>query len=323
MNSGKRQEKKVKNKRFKWFRLLRLAGIILFIVIISQVDVKGIWQEIRKADSWFIVFALFFQGLLLLTKGIRWHLLNASGSSQKLIQSFGEFFESYAIGVITPGRFGELMKAGYQNKREHIFASGIRVGAERGVDVGFFVFIAGTALYSAKMIPVSPTAGLITALSGVLIFMIGVFLFSSKKINLFLSRFISNFSETFIERKASNVVSVICLSVISNIFYFVSCYLIAAYALHLDISLIGVSGGVAVAGLLNMLPITVMGLGTREMTFLYIFHSYPEAQVLALSGLIFAVAQVGGGLISLILGQLFLQISLKSNTVVNSERKKV
>lgn len=48
------------------------------------------------------------------TKGFRWHLLNVANDSGKLKQSLGEFLESYAIGVITPGRLGELMKAGHQ-----------------------------------------------------------------------------------------------------------------------------------------------------------------------------------------------------------------
>lgn len=315
MSTTHSDKKKAGIKRFPWFKLLRLAGIILFIIIISQVDIKSIWFEIAKADGWFILFALLFQVFMLLTKGIRWHLLNTSNPSHKIFQSFGEFFESYAIGVITPGRVGELMKAGYQNKREHVIASAIRVGAERGVDAGFFVFIAGIALYAGNMLALNPAIGIITIAGGLLVFVIGVLLFSSKMVNQLILRFIPNFSDTYIQRKPTNVLYIISLSVLSNVFYFVSCYIVAAYALGLNMTLITICGGVAVAGLVNMLPVTVMGLGTREMTFLYIFHTYPQNQVLALSGLIFAVAQVGGGLISLLLGQVFLQISKKNNLV--------
>ena len=95
------------------------------------------------------------------------------------------------------------------------------------------------------------------------------------------------------------------LSLLSNLSYFVSCYFLAL-GVGVDLSFLWVTGGVAFAGLLNMLPITVMGLGTREMTFIYIFASYPEPQVLAFSGLVFLVAQLGGGLVSLVLGQMFL-----------------
>ncbi|MEZ5083171.1 MAG: hypothetical protein R2750_06955 [Bacteroidales bacterium] len=60
-----------------------------------------------------------------------------------------------------------------------------------------------------------------------------------------------------------------------------------------------------------MLPVTVMGLGTRELTFLYVFQSFAESQVLALSALIFIVAQIGGGIIAQLLGQVFLLLAKK------------
>lgn len=101
------------------------------------------------------------------------------------------------------------------------------------------------------------------------------------------------------------MISIVLLSIISNLSAFLSCYMLAI-GLNFDLSFLFVSGGIAIAGLLNMLPITVMGLGTREGTFLLLFKPMAEPLILAFSGLVFLVAQVGGGLMSLILGQLLL-----------------
>ena len=60
-----------------------------------------------------------------------------------------------------------------------------------------------------------------------------------------------------------------------------------------------------------MLPITIMGLGTREGIFLLLFQPMTEAMILAFSGLVFLVAQIGGGIISLILGYIFLSFADK------------
>ncbi|MFW5706226.1 MAG: hypothetical protein ACOCX8_04405, partial [Bacteroidota bacterium] len=95
------------------------------------------------------------------------------------------------------------------------------------------------------------------------------------------------------------------LSVLSNYSYFISCYYLAQ-SVGLPLGLVDTGAGVAVAGLVNMLPVTVMGLGTRELIFLSIFNAYAERTVLAFSFAIFLVAQIGGGLISMILGQVFL-----------------
>jgi hypothetical protein len=57
---------------------------------------------------------------------------------------------------------------------------------------------------------------------------------------------------------------------------------------------------------INTIPVTIMGLGTRDVTLLYVLRDIPKPQVLAFSGLILLVSQVGGGLIALVGGQIFL-----------------
>lgn len=80
----------------------------------------------------------------------------------------------------------------------------------------------------------------------------------------------------------------------------------------MKLSLVEVSGGVAIAGLFNLLPITIMGLGTRELTFLYVFGPLTKNLVLAFSALMLTIAQIGGGILALILGQFFLYLNKKS-----------
>jgi hypothetical protein len=56
-----------------------------------------------------------------------------------------------------------------------------------------------------------------------------------------------------------------------------------------------------------------MGLGTRELIFLYVFQSFDQGMVLAFSFLVVLVAQIGGGLISLMAGQFLLYKTRKYN----------
>jgi hypothetical protein len=67
-----------------------------------------------------------------------------------------------------------------------------------------------------------------------------------------------------------------------------------------------VSGSVALAGIINSIPVTIMGIGTRDVTLLYVMHEIPKAQVLAFSALILLISQMGGGLLALVTGQFFL-----------------
>ncbi len=57
------------------------------------------------------------------------------------------FFESYALGVITPGRMGEVIKAGHKVKDKSIVDSGMKIVVERGFDMGFFLLFAGLAFF--------------------------------------------------------------------------------------------------------------------------------------------------------------------------------
>jgi len=312
-----RRNNKKKRKRFSWFFLLRLTGIVIFIIVILNVDLHAIWQNIKKVNPGYLALALLFQIILLIVKGIRWHILNDGRRDKNaFFQSMGEFLESYAIGVITPGRLGELLKAGYQKKKENIIGSGIRVLAERGLDVGFFVFVAGSAITWGNLINIQSVWGIVILTSGILIAGVAVLLISSPVIIDWIEKLSKKLTIARKERKAGEVFYIVLLALISNIAYFVSCYLLAI-GIKIKMTFLITSGGVAIAGLLNMLPITVMGLGTRELTFLYVFDEFQEAQILALSGLIFLVAQIGGGIFSLLLGQLFLFFNKKQNKYSN------
>ncbi|MFW5983274.1 MAG: hypothetical protein ACOCQ4_02145 [bacterium] len=92
--------------------------------------------------------------------------------------------------------------------------------------------------------------------------------------------------------------------------HFVSCFFLAK-SVALNIPFIDIAGGVALAGLFNMLPVTIMGLGTRELIFLYLFSSFESSLVIAFSMTILVAAQVGGGTISMLLGQVFMAINKK------------
>ncbi|NTV83642.1 MAG: hypothetical protein HGA23_05005, partial [Bacteroidales bacterium] len=109
--------------RFKWFQLIRFAGIVLFIVVLSRTDLAELWGWLKNANGWWIFMAILFQVLLLLIKCLRWLWLNEKGFYRKIVyQRFGEFLEAYAMGAITPGRLGEVIKAGHAKGRTNVLS---------------------------------------------------------------------------------------------------------------------------------------------------------------------------------------------------------
>jgi glycosyltransferase 2 family protein len=300
-------------RHFNWFLLLRLAGIALFIVVLSRTDLKALWDWIKEVDISFLLLAIFFQFIVLIVKAWRWYILNEHGFSLPVLgRRSGEFFEGYAIGVITPGRVGELMKAGHAGSRKGILGAGLRVIAERGMDLSIFIAIGGIAISQDILPGVKPIWGWLTLAVGLagmafslLILLSPGLVRLAEKLMKLIRVLGKDKSLDFEHRPWKNAAGFFFWSLVSNLSYFACCYFLAT-GVGMNLGIIPVSGGVAAAGVLNTIPITIMGLGTREVTFLYVFQAFPQAQVMAFSGLVFLVAQIGGGLISLILGQILL-----------------
>ncbi len=303
----------MKNRRFNWFLILRLSGIVLFLIVLSRTDLGELWGWMKEVDRAYLFLAIFFQIMLLLAKALRWYILNESGFDVKrLKRRSGEFLEGYAMGVITPGRIGELMKAGHSGTRPGILRAGLRVIAERGMDLSIYFVIAGIAIIFSVLPGVTPFWGwliLVTGIAGMilslLILISPAVVRSAEKLMKMIRALKKDVSLDFQHRSMLNTLGFFFLSFFSNLSYFVCCYFLAN-GVGMDLPVINISGGVATAGVLNTIPVTVMGLGTREVTFIYIFQDFPLAQVMAFSGLVFLVAQIGGGLISLLLGQILL-----------------
>lgn len=300
-------------KKFNWFLLLRLAGIALFIAVLARTNLKELWGWMKEVDISYLLLAILFQVIVLVVKAMRWYFLNEKGFSwQGLGRRSGEFFEGYAIGVITPGRVGELMKAGHAGSRKGILGAGLRVIAERGMDLSIFIVIGGIAMSQNFLPGIKPLWGWLTLTLGIagtafsLLILLSPGLVRLAERLMKLIRLLGkDKSLDFEHRSPGNATGFFLLSLVSNLSYFTCCYFLAT-GVGMELGIIPVSGGVASAGVLNTIPVTVMGLGTREVTFLYVFQAFPQAQVMAFSGLVFLVAQIGGGIISLILGQALL-----------------
>ncbi|MBW7847443.1 MAG: flippase-like domain-containing protein [Bacteroidales bacterium] len=297
----------------RWFGYLRLFGIGLFVVLLFRIDFSELGRQLALTRKELLLMGLFFQFIVLVAKGVRWHLMNEKGNSLSLWRrSLGRFYESYAIGVVTPGRMGELLKAGHERNRGNIMAAIVRVVAERGLDIGVFVILAGLSVVAGTYLNWPLFYGGLVIFFGVAAIFISMLLLASKKFNLMLNQLLRRLPGKFKNVEVSlqgyshrRSTAIILLSLASNLSYFVSCYFLAL-SVGLDVGFVWTSGAVAVSGLLNMLPVTIMGVGTRELTFLFVFKAFPQALVLSFSFLVMLVAQIGGGLMALVAGQLLL-----------------
>ena len=306
-----------KDGKINWFLFLRFFGISLFVIVLFKIDLTQVWTCITKIEGKYFFIALLFQFILLISKGIRWHLLKQSHERSGFLQNTAVFFESYAIGVATPGRVGEFTKIGYENGKQGKVASLLRIVSERGFDLGIFILIAGSALLFYPNLEIGSFIAVLIVTLAVVLILISFLLLSNNTFATFLNTLISKFifrkkpiSLVTLSHSVPSSIFIFALSLVGSLCHFISCYFLA-YGLSFSYGFIEVSGVVSIAGLLNLLPITIMGLGTREVIFLYFFNNIDSSIILAFSFLVFFVAQIGGGLIALLLSQLLMVIDKK------------
>ena len=309
-------------KKFNIFIILRLIGIILFIIIISKADLKSIFAILKNVDIVFFIYGNIFAGSILLFKAIRWHIMNDTRNSKKyIIRSFGRFFESYALGVITPGRVGELIKTGHETGKNNKATTFIRILSERGFDLGLFLIIAGIALTFNQMVKINNYILFVVIAIGLIILLTAFFLLVSGKFLLKTQKIINKFpgwmSEIELQPKqysTFHTLLIFMMTFLSILAYFIACYFLAQ-SVNFNINFLTLSGGVATSGLVNLIPVTIMGMGTREITFLALFKGFDKSVILAFSATMLIVAQIGGGIIGMVLGQYFIHIDKRSSNL--------
>jgi len=305
-------------KKIPWFTLLRLFGILLFVYILTTIDFAQAWDVFKSAGLTYVLLALVFQVFLLIIKAFRWDLIRKTKAEKiNRFLNAARFFESYAVGVVTPGRLGEFMKAGHEEKKTDKFNSIIKIFYERGFDLGVFVLISGLFFiyfFSSHI----PLLGGLLILTGALLLVVTFLLMTNKKVIEFSLKWVQKIKKTDTDISHLNYSfaqssMIFMLSIGSNIFYYLSGYFLAL-SVSINESLLNISGIISLTGIINLLPITVMGVGTREASFLYFLSEYPANQVIAFSLLMFLVAQIGGALVSLLLSQIiFITDKKQSN----------
>lgn len=306
-------------KKINAFLILRLLGIILFIIILSRSDLKSIINVLKDVDLTLFAYGIFFALLVLTFKALRWHIMNDGQKGwPHMVKSFGRFFESYALGTITPGRVGELIKTGHEKTKNDKANTVVRIISERGFDLGFFILVAAIALIIGDYLEVHIWSAWMLLFISIFLLIIAFLLLSSQtilaKLQYLVNKFPGSLSDVKLKPKQYTkweTIIILVLSVISNLSHFVCCYFLAGSVMF-EMDILILSGGVALSGLINLLPITIMGMGTRELTFLSFFSSVDRSIVMAFSAIMLLVAQIGGGLISMVLGQFFIYIDKKN-----------
>ncbi|MTI53326.1 lysylphosphatidylglycerol synthase transmembrane domain-containing protein [Geosporobacter ferrireducens] len=290
-------------------KIIKILSIFVFIyVLIKIVDYEKLIYYAKETDMALIFFSVIMIFPLYLIKSLRFYLLL---KEQGLKYSFKNvlmiYFSTNFIGFITPGRIGEFAKAVYlkQDIGITMAESMPTVIIDRVFDL-YFLFIWGLVGLAKLNILGNFSNGLYIIIFLLLISPLAIYIpsFERSISNIgVLKTNVKKFISTIIQgvKKIINVRSV-CIGFLLTIFAYASLFYqssLIARSIGVEINHIDISFIMAITNVLTFLPISFSGIGTRDLSIIYLFTIFDFDNNLALlySSLILLVFNIIGGTI--------------------------
>jgi glycosyltransferase 2 family protein len=280
-----------------------LVGIALFFLIISKSNIGEIVYNIKNIYPPYLILALLVFFPLEFSKTLCWnYILKQQGIRYSLKDSFLMYCSGMYVGIITPGKIGEVAKAVYLQKDGHsIGKSLISIILDRISDFVFLllliflgslflatifkeqilVFIAGIAV-AVLLFILSVKAGLIKNVSKKIFYI----LIPEKYQKIWQINF-QDFMAGFKVFKLRHYFIIFFITAFSWVFYYLQMYILAkGINMHVPFSYLMFS--VTIAGFISLIPISVSGIGTRDAALILLFAPFfiLKEQVIVFSTLI-------------------------------------
>lgn len=290
--------------------LLKILGSVLILwLLISRIDWDiDTFREVLAGlkPGW---FALSLTGVILVlgVKSIRWNLLlKKEGCSYPFLKSFHAYLASFTIGLITPGRLGEIARLYYvrEDTGVNFYTSFKTIVADRIFDFAILFWFGATGmLYFYKV--AGEYHGVLYLIATGIIMFLGWYIG-----NLILKKFIRNpkplsllslardtWGELF--SKAMILPWVLTLAAY-YLFYIANQWIFRSIGIELNVTDIGFI--LSLMSLATLIPISIAGFGTREasLVFLLAFYGINPEVAIVFSLLQFTAFFLWGGIAGLI-----------------------
>lgn len=267
-----------------------MIGIVLFLCIIWNLNLAKILELFKNINLFYIILSVLIIIPLTIINALKWNVLIKSyGITYPLIKSISARLVGSSIGIITPGRLGDLSRAYYLKEKISLGKSLTTVVVDRIIDMLILFCFTITGIFAFMTFYTGYTNAYMFIFVFFALFLVLIYLITKKGfayiiLKPFFRRLIpegykSKISEIFHDfynglelmkrRKTLILISVILCSVAWFIAVFQ--YYILALALNIPVSYQFLIIIVPVTVLLDTLPISLSGLGTRDAILIFFF----------------------------------------------------
>ena len=310
----------MKDTLFKYLKkILPFIGLIFFIFYITfTFDFVDIKEAFLRISPIFICMSLVLTIPGVIIRNYAWQIvLKEQGIQISFLQSLKVFLIGYFYGSFTPGFYGQLMRIPYLKEKTgqpygKLFVSTFIEITMRGFSVYFMILIGALIFLSSIkeifyvilvwfIIFSSVIFYFIKKERGEKIFYLLVKYFIPKRFKFSLNSFIRTFYNDF--PRIRLLILPVLLSVITWVLIFTQ-YYIFVIALGLQIPYIAFLFLFPIANVAGFIPITIAGVGIREITAITIFttiYNVTKEEILVVSLLGFLIIDIVTGFVGFLL----------------------
>ena len=264
---------------------IRLVGPALLVVVLYRLHGAGVvLDQLDRHDILPLTGAMLLGALNYYFKVLRWDvLLAARGHRYSRLRAWTSFLSSGYVGLLTPGRVGDLLRVQYLRHDLGIpYADGLALlTIDRLCDLyvllafaGLGVALLGAAL-TGELALVLWLGVAVTALGPLLLLLPGLL----RRVAAVMYRWLpgqpelagfDRFLAGLKQQRPADIARAVVWTILAFVINYLQGYLLAV-ALNLDLGVLSVVGLLAVSSLLGLLPISISGLGVRELFFALAF----------------------------------------------------
>jgi hypothetical protein len=272
-------------------KILSLIGIALFIIILSQIDLGSLINILSHINILFLVLALMVNCIAIILKSLKWKIIvNSVKQDFSLTESVRAFLVGFSFSTITPAKLGDFIRVLYVNDERCGIGKCIStVVIDRLIDIVLlfsiaFLGICGfSVFYHIEILSISTAVLIIGGIAaGVYIVLHRPFLSAllrplftifvpqhlKSKVTLYYDDFFNGLFAFYYDR--SRFISGIVVGILSWVPPFIYGYLLAL-SLGIDTGILFFVLVIPILSLLDLLPISISGIGTRDVALIFLF----------------------------------------------------
>jgi len=272
-------------------KILSLIGIALFLIILSRINLGALIEIFTHTNVMFLIFALLVNCVAIVLKSLKWKIIvNSIKPMFSLKESTIAFFVGFSFSTITPAKLGDFIKVFYITDENCGLGKSLStIVIDRLIDIILLFSIALVGIYGFSVfyhIEILSTSTAILIMCGVVA---GMYIVLNKPV---LSALLRPFFYHFVPQHLKNKVTLyfedfftglfafyhdrrrffssVFVGVLSWIPPFMYGYLLAR-SIGIDIGIFFFILVIPVISLLDLLPISISGIGTRDVALIFLF----------------------------------------------------